>query len=459
MIALITLFITGIITLFIAFARKPILVGIVATVGLIGSLFGLMYEFKEGIQLFPQFQGLSFDVTAVLFSTVCIIFTLLLIWSGFKPLTESKEHAGDHVALLIFSLCGALIMTAYTDFFMFFLGLEILSIPVYVLAGMNKKDVLGSEASLKYFLTGAFSTGILLFGIAWIYGATGSFSLFEIKTIILNNGNNSSLLFVGILLVLASFLFKIGAVPYHFWNPDVYSGSPMTIMGYMASVIKVAGFAALLRLFTDTFDVVSTMWVPIIVLVAVLSMFLGNLSAIKQVRMRRLLAFSSIAHVGYTLLAVMSFDAVESASYHYNVYYYLLAYGLATIVLVTAGNIIDDKKDLIENWTGIARKNPVLGLFVIMAFLSLAGVPPLMGFFGKYLVFSQAIGEYPIIVGLALLNSGIAIYYYLAVVIKTLKKPYDAPKFDKMKISALQWVVLAFCSAMLLLGGFILPLI
>lgn len=456
MIALITLFITGIITLFIAFLRKPILVGIVASIGLIGAFAGLLYEYKSGIILFSDYAGLDFNVTAVLFSSVSIIFTLLLIWSGFKPLTENKEHAGDHIALLLFSLCGALIMTAFTDFFMFFLGLEILSIPVYVLAGMKKDDSLGSEASLKYFLTGAFSTGVLLFGIAWIYGATGSFSMFEILNAVLNNPP-SSLLYVGILLVLASFLFKIGAVPYHFWSPDVYSGSPMTIMGYMSTVIKIAGFAALLRLFTETFAPAVDVWLPIIIVVSILSMFVGNLSAIKQTRMRRLLAFSSIAHVGYTLLAVIAFANANGGLYYYNIYFYLFAYALATIIIVTIGNAINDDEDLIENWTGIGRKNPFIGFFVIVAFLSLAGVPPLMGFFGKYLVFTQVIGEYPIVVGLALLNSGIAIYYYLSVIIKALKKP-AVETSEKLNISILQWVVMAFCVIVLLIGGFVLPL-
>jgi NADH-quinone oxidoreductase subunit N len=232
----------------------------------------------------------------------------------------------------------------------------------------------------------------------------------------------------------------------------------MTVMGYMATVIKIVGFAALLRLFTETFVSVSELWVPILLIVSILSMFVGNLSAIKQTRVRRLLAYSSIAHVGYTLLAVVTFNKVDSAYYYFNVYYYLTAYALATIILVTIGNSINDDEDLIENWTGIARKNPLIGLFVVMAFLSLAGVPPLMGFFGKYLVFTQAIQDYPIVVALALLNSGIAVYYYLSVVMKTLKKPENEDTTVKLKICPMQWVVLAVCASLLLLGGFILPI-
>lgn len=459
MLALITLFITGLICLFIAFSKKKFYVEIIATIGLITALCLLFYESKNGLQILPNYNGLSFDITAVMFSSICILFTLLLILSGLKPLTDNKEHMGDHIALLLFSLCGALIMTSFTDFFMFFLGLEILSIPVYVLAGMNKKDPLGSEASLKYFLTGAFSTGILLFGIAWIYGSTGSFSLFEIKTILLSNPTDSGILIVGILLVLASFLFKAGAVPFHFWNPDVYTGSSATIMGFMATVIKIAAFAAILRLFADTLNVVFADWGPLVMWASILSMFVGNLSAIKQTRVRRLLAYSSVAHVGYTLLAVFSMDSVEYFNYHYNVYYYLFAYGLSMVILITAMVVVDDPNDELENWIGLARRNPIMGFFIILALLSLAGVPPLMGFFGKYLVFTQAIYDHPIVVGIALLNSAIAVYYYLKVVVYVLKKPYEAPKFEKKNVSIIQWLVMAICAFLLLLGGFMIMLI
>lgn len=461
MIALIILFFTGLISLFVAFTRKTLLVGAIASVGLIASIFGLLSGYQSEIVLFPQYEGLNFDAAAVIFSLICIILTLLFIWVGFKPLTQNDEHAGEHVALLIFSLCGALVMNAFTNFFMFFIGLEILSIPVYVMAGMKKYDKLGSEAALKYFLTGAFSTGILLFGIAWIYGATGSFDIMEIKSLILGSDTNVVFFTVGLLLVLASFLFKVSIAPFHFWSPDVYSGSTMTVMGYMATVIKIAGFAAFLRLFTVAFSEASGVWLPILMFVAVFSMFIGNLSAIKQTRVRRMLAYSSIAHAGYTMLAIISFEAVDTTTLHFNVFYYLLAYSLSMVILVTVGNIIDDEDDKIDNWIGIARKNPLLGIAVFVALFSLAGVPPTMGFFGKYLVFGQAIADYPIIVALALLNSGIAVYYYLKLAIKTVKIPApdeteteDAPKV--LDVSMVQWTVLIFATIIVVIGGFAL---
>lgn len=441
--------------MFVAFAKKKYVVEVIASTGLFASLFTLFYETENNLRIL-DYAGLQFDSYALMFSSICIVFTLMLLWVGLKPLTENKEHTGDHIALLLFSLCGALIMTAFTDFFMFFLGLEILSIPVYVLAGMHKKDALGSEASLKYFLTGTFSTGILLFGIAWIYGATGSFVMADIKDFLYSNSETNSFIGVGLLLVLAAFLFKAGAVPFHFWNPDVYTGSPATIMGFMATVIKLAAFAAILRLFSDTLDFETSIWGPVVIVVSVLSMFVGNLSAIKQTRVRRLLAYSSIAHVGYTLLAVFSFSSIESFSYHFNVYYYLMAYGLSTIILVTIMNIVNDDHDDLENWTALARRNPFLGVFAIVALLSLAGVPPTMGFFGKYLVFSQAIADYPIIVAIALLNSAIAIYYYLKVVMISLRKNREERFSKPLEVTAIQWIVLFACTITLLLGGFLI---
>lgn len=453
MIALIILFCTGLISMFVAFAKKDYIVEVIASTGLLGSLFALIYESSNGIDILPNYSGLNFDSNAVMFSSVAIIFTIMLLWSGLKPLTENKEHVGDHISLLLFSLCGALIMSAFNNFFMFFLGLEILSIPVYVLAGMNKKDALSSEASLKYFLTGAFSTGILLFGIAWIYGATGSFEMADIKSFLFTEGASHPFLGVGLIMVLAAFLFKAGAVPFHFWNPDVYTGSPATIMGFMATVIKVAAFIALLRLFPDTLSGAFDIWGPLVIAASVLSMFVGNLSALKQTRVRRLLAYSSIAHVGYTMLAVFSFQSVGSFEYHFNVYYYLMAYGLSTIILVTIMNIVNDHDDSIDNWSGIARKYPLLGVFAFVALLSLAGVPPMMGFFGKYLVFSQAIGEYPIIVAIALINSAIAIYYYLKLAIVTLRKAETVK--SELNITYIQWLVMIACTITLMLGGFL----
>lgn len=448
MIALIILFVSGLLSLFIAFTKKPWTVLLVASAGLIASATALVCEHTCSNML--QFDGLEFTNFAVFYGVIAIIFTFLIILTAYASFKENPEHTGDYIALLLFSLSGALIMFAFTDMFMFFLGLEILSIPVYVMAGSKKSDLRSSEASLKYFLTGAFSTGVVLFGIAWVYGGTGSFKLSEINTAILAQDTASPLIYVGMLMIMASFLFKIGATPFHFWSPDVYDGSPVVVTGFMATIVKLAGFAAFLKMFNLAFGSLHDFWAPALGFIAVITMFVGNLSAIKQVRFKRLLAYSSIAHVGYALLTLV----MQSANSSFNLMAYLFAYGFSVIALVTICLIIDDKDDQITSFRGLSRRNPFVGFVAVVALLSMAGVPPLMGFFGKYLVFAEAIHEYPLLVAIALLNSGIGVYYYLRIVILTVQRPEEGVVVaERHKVPVLQWIVLAICAAAVLFGG------
>ena len=341
-------------------------------------------------------------------------------------------------------------MLSFTDLFMFFLGLEIMSIPIYVLSGTAKKDVRSSEAALKYFLTGSFATGILLFGIAWVYGATGTFDVNELATIINMEDSHSSLLYVGVLLILSSFLFKVGAAPFHFWSPDVYSGSPSIVTGYMAAVVKLGAFGAFLHLFTVCFPALHAFWAPALVVLAILTMFVGNLSALSQTTFKRLLAYSSITHVGYALLTILS-NNQDSES---NLLFYLFSYGFSVIALITIAIIINDSEDRLEAFKGLAKRNPVLGFVAVLALLSLAGVPPLVGFFGKYLVFSNAISEFPTLVIIAVINSGIGIYYYLKTVITVVSKDELPEGHTKLEVTGIQWFVLAVCAFGLLFGGY-----
>lgn len=448
MIALIILFVSGLLSLFIAFTKKPWTVLMVASAGLIASAVALVCEHTCSNML--QFDGLEFTSFAIFYGVIAIIFAFLIILTAYSSFKDTPEHTGDYIGLLIFSLTGAIIMFAFTDMFLFFLGLEILSIPVYVMAGSKKSDIRSSEASLKYFLTGAFSTGVVLFGIAWVYGGTGSFNLKEINTAIMAQDTASPLIYVGMLMIMASFLFKIGATPFHFWSPDVYDGSPVVVTGFMATIVKLAGFAAFLKMFNMAFGSLHDFWAPALGFIAVITMFVGNLSAIKQTRFKRLLAYSSIAHVGYALLTLV----MQSPDSPFNLMAYLFAYGFSVIALVTVVLIINDDEDQITSFKGLARRNPFVGFVAVVALLSMAGVPPLMGFFGKYLVFAEAIYEYPILVAIALLNSGIGVYYYLRIVILTVQKPEEgAPYVAKHKVPALQWFVLAVCAAAILFGG------
>lgn len=448
--ALIVIFITGLLSLFISFAKKPLYVLLTACTGLVSGAILLVNQLDNPSMLFTDYKGLLFDNTAISYSLVAILFALLAILSGYKSFKENQENIGDYTALLLFSLIGAMCMVSFTDLFMFFLGLEILSIPIYVMAGTAKKDIRSSEASIKYFLTGAFATGILLFGIAWLYGAVGSFDIQVIAHKINMTSEHSSLLYVGLLLILAAFLFKVGAAPFHFWSPDVYSGSPTVVTGYMAAVVKLGAFGAFIKLFSTCFPSLHEFWAPAIVGLSVLTMFVGNLSALTQSTFKRLLAYSSITHVGYALLTIISKESNSQS----NLLFYLFAYGFSVIALITISILINDKEDKLDGFKGLAKRNPFLGFVSILALLSLAGVPPLVGFFGKYLVFAGAITDFPVLVVIAIINSGIGIYYYLKTIMTIISK--DDVSSDKLEVSSIQYLVLALCTIGLLVGGMLI---
>lgn len=449
MLSLIILFISAVFCLFLAFTKKPALVLLAALSGLVGTAWSMLYSYNTESDFLSKYEGVSFDDSALIFSMGAIIFTGLILLSAYSSFKENLEHTGDYMAMMLFSLFGAICMTSFTDMFMFFLGLEVLSIPIYVLVGSKKSDPLSSESSLKYFMTGSFVTGILLFGMAWVYGATGSFKIAEIAQYIHETENVSSLVYVGMLLMMAAFLFKIGAAPFHFWSPDVYDGSPSPITGFMATVVKFGAFGAFLKMFSVVFIDLKDFWEPALAFLAILTMFVGNLSAIRQVRFKRLLAYSSIAHIGYTLLTILTLKPDSN----FDAWFYLMAYGFSTVALITVLLIVKDKEDKIEALKGLARKNPLVGFVAILALLSLAGVPPLMGFIGKYMVFASAISTHFWLVAVALLNSGIGIYYYLKTIFVILQKDEEAT--GKYPVTMLQSIVLMVCALFLLFGGFL----
>lgn len=445
--ALIVIFATGLVSMFIAMAKKPALVLTSAVIGLSTGLSLLIAQWYNPYSL-VKYGGLEFDHPAIQYGSLAIVFTLLIIVAGYSYFVKDKEHTGEYIALLIFSLCGALCMLSFTDMFMFFIGLEILSIPIYVMAGSKKKSLDSTEAALKYFFTGSFATGILLFGLAWVYGATGSFDLMEIADAIGSGKANGPLLYVGVLMMMASFLFKVGAAPFHFWSPDVYGGSPNIVTGFMAAVVKLAGLFAFLKVFTFIFGDLHDLWSGALFGLIILTMFVGNLTALRQTRFKRLLAYSSISNAGYALLTIMVQDPASID----NLWMYIFGYGFSVITLIIISMVIDDESDEISSFKGIGRRNPILGFMLILGLLSLAGVPPLAGFFGKYLVFASAFEQYPLLVILAIINSGIGMYYYLRLLITAMSKE-DAEQAPELHPSLLQLVVLGFCAVGLIAGG------
>ncbi len=365
------------------------------------------------------------DNFSLAFTALLIVLAILwfIMSSGFFDEPSSKT---DHYALIIFSLIGAQLMAAFTNMLILFLGIEILSVCLYVLAGSRKSDLLSNEASLKYFLLGSFATGFLLFGMALIYGVTGSFHTQAISVYFLENTLSSSTLAIaGVLMMFMAMAFKVAAVPFHFWAPDVYQGSPTVVTAFMSTVVKTAAFAALFRLFHDSFQGLASMWETTVWIISAATILVGNITAVYQKNFKRMLAYSSISHAGYMMMAVLAITpGVQSSLLFYTAAYgasSLAAFAVLLLISRSAGN------ESIDAFRGMARSNPFLAFVTIVAMLSLAGIPPLAGFFAKYYIFSSAMqAGYTSLVLIAILGSLIGVFYYFRVII-ALFSPEEEP--------------------------------
>jgi len=414
--ALIILALTGVFALFAGLnASRRAVVQAIATAGLVLALVATIWD-RFWAEPFTIANMLTFDHYALAFGSVAILVTLLLVLLGKSGYQGDSENFGDFKALLLFSLCGALCLFSFDNLIMLFLGIEILSIPLYVLAGIRKNDPASNEAALKYFFMGAFATGILLFGMTLIYGATASFSLPEISKAVVASDQVPAMLKVGILLVLIGLSFKVAAAPFHFWSPDVYEGSPHLVTLFMATVVKIAGFGAFFRLFDVSFAQISSVWAPALAVMALLTMSIGNLTALFQNGFKRMLAYSSIAHAGYLLLGILACTRYGGGA----LLLYTLSYAVATVCAFVVFMVVAQEKP--EETTGfgafrgLGRRQPLSAFAMTLAMLSMAGIPPLAGFFGKYFLFAQAFEDYSWLVIAAVVNSAISIVYYFRVI-------------------------------------------
>jgi NADH-quinone oxidoreductase subunit N len=368
---------------------------------------------------------MRYDNFAVAFSSVLIgVATLWFIMAdGFF---KEESSLTDHFALILFALAGGIIMVSYTNMTMLFLGIEILSIPMYVLAGSKKDVITSNEAGFKYLILGAFSTGFLLFGIALIYGSTASFDLPTIADFITSHqGTIPGMFYVGVLLILIAMVFKVSAVPFHFWAPDVYEGAPTSVTAFMATIVKTAAFAAFLRLFYSTFASTGGVWINVLWVIAALTLLVGNITAVVQTSTKRMLAYSSIAHAGYMLLALIALNQYSQSS----VLFYSLAYSIGSIASFGVLNIVMKARenDSTDAFNGLAKSNPLLTVAMTVALLSLAGIPPTAGFFAKYYIFTAAFQSgYGWLVLIAILASLIGVYYYFRIIIAMYFKQSDS---------------------------------
>ena len=383
--------------------------------GLLATIGVSVYDWNTDIHLFNNM--LRLDNYALMF-TASMAFITLLWFMGAHDYIEKETSISDKYALILFTLVGAFIMVSYNNLSMLFIGIEILSLSMYVLAGSKKNDLFGNEAALKYFLIGAFATGFLLFGVALIYGVTGSFHIEVIGEYCRANAGNLPMMFnAAIILMMVGMAFKISAAPFHFWAPDVYTGAPSMVTAFMATVVKTAAVVSLARLFYTAFGTAPSAWQTAVSVMAVLTMFVGNITAVFQQNVKRMLAYSSVAHAGYLLIALVALSHFSSGA----IFYYTLSYSIASLlafhILFTVSGNKNEGAD-ISAFNGLAKRNPLMAFGVTAAMLSLAGIPPLAGFFGKYYIFTAAIeaGRYKLVL-LAVVASLISVYYYFKIII------------------------------------------
>ena len=388
----------------------------VTIIGLIGALGLAILEWNSGAT--PIYSGMMlFDNFAVAFSSLTIVSTILILLLSKTYFYKISENVAEYYTIILFALAGIIVMVSYHNLSMFFVGLEIMSVSLYILAGIKKRDFASNEAALKYFLMGAFSTGFLLFGIALIYGSAKSFDMAVIAQYVIDRPTGiDPMFYVGISLMMVGMCFKIGAAPFHFWTPDVYEGSPTLITAFMSTVVKTAGFSAFLRLFAFCFAPLADFWMPSLLVITILTLFIGNITALYQSNFKRMLAFSSISHAGYMLFAIV---ALGSSSVN-SVFVYAAAYSVASIIAFAVLILVKEQTggENFENFNGLGKKNPFLAFVLTVAMLSLAGIPLTAGFIGKFFMFSTALQQYHVwLIILAVINAIIGIFYYFKVII------------------------------------------
>ncbi len=387
------------------------------------SLMGIVIAFFFTLPLMGSnqigFEGMFISDGFTLFFKILfliIAFLTTLISMGYAR--REGFELGEYYALILFATLGMMLMAAGSHLITIFLGLETMSISIYILAGIMREDRRSVEAALKYFLLGAFATGFLLYGMALIYGATGSFYLKEVASYIASkNLLGNPMILMSLAFLTIGFGFKIASVPFHMWTPDVYEGAPTSITAFMATGVKAAGFAALIRVFFSALPAFRPDWTSIMWVIALATMTLGNIIAISQTNIKRMLAYSSIAHAGYILVAFVAGNDLGTSG----ILFYLMAYAFMNLGAFTCVILLGKKGEentLINDYAGVGFKYPLLAASMTIFLLSMAGIPPLGGFMAKFYVFSAAVkSKFYWLAILGVLNSAISVYYYLRVTV------------------------------------------
>jgi NADH-quinone oxidoreductase subunit N len=362
----------------------------------------------RGIHFFSiDLKGLlEFDRFAILVTLVLSLCTFVFFLLSSRDMEKVGKDYSEFFALIFFIITGIVLVSSFKSLLTLFLGIEIISIPLYILTGSDKRNLKSNEASLKYFLMGSFSTGLMLMGIALVYGATGTFNITNMT------GTSSVLFMAGLMMLLFSMSFKVSAAPFHFWTPDVYDGAPTVFTSFMATIVKAASFVAFMRLFDEAFGSIQPQWKLLVGIITAVTLFIGNITAVFQQSVKRMLAYSSIAQAGFMMLAVYSInsDAKEG------LILYAAAYSLATIGIFSV--LIKMKDYTFEGFNGLAKQEPVIAAAVVIFLLSLAGIPLTAGFLSKFYMLRASIsnGGSLWLVIFAVLMAAVSVYYYFRLI-------------------------------------------
>jgi NADH-quinone oxidoreductase subunit N len=401
--------------------RRPL--GWVAAFGTVAALWTSLWQLSlpMGTGYYNTIETSPFTVFFHVLICGIVLVSLLL---SLDTLPENSHHQGEYYALIVFGAVGMCLLTGAVELLLVFIALEISSIATYILACYRKETPRGPEAAIKYFLLGSFATSFLLYGVALLFGATGTTQIYEIAAKVATAPNH--LLVVAALgLMLVGILFKVSAAPFQVWTPDVYEGSPSPVVALMSTAPKAAAFALLLRVVHEIFPSLHALWAPLLWVVAVLSMTVGNLAALRQKNVKRMLAYSSIAHAGYLLTAFagLGTSGITAASFYIAAY---AAMNVGVFAVVTLVGGYEDKRVMIDDFRGLIYRSPLLGGLLIFFLVSLVGIPFTGGFFGKFYAFSTAVGGGAIWLAIiGLLNSGVAAGYYLRLLLVAAQKPED----------------------------------
>jgi NADH-quinone oxidoreductase subunit N len=384
------------------------------TIALVGAfilLAGNILDLNGAMVLNSDFNGmLRFERFSLLFLTIAVVSLIIYFLLGSKEIEAVGSHPYEYFALIFFIMCGVGLVALFNNLLILFIGIEIISIPLYILTGSDKRNLKSNEAALKYFLMGSFSTGLFLLGIAFIFGGTGSFRMENLG--FAANGQMQMFIIIGIVFMLIGLSFKVSAAPFHFWTPDVYDGAPTIFTALMATIVKAAFFIGFLNLFSNAFSNNYESWRLSVALIIALTLFIGNITAVFQQSVKRMLAYSSIAQAGFMMLAVFAINDMSKQG----LLLYAAAYCLATIGIFSV--LIKMKDFTFDGFNGFSKKEPLLAFVLTVCLLSLAGIPLTAGFFAKYFVLAAAVktGIYLWLVIFAVVMAAISVYYYFRII-------------------------------------------